>query len=90
MKKCLLIGMIIVLCCLSATAQTVYNLDSCKAMALRGNLTVQNKRLLVESATEVKKGAFTKYFPSVSAAPALRSRQATRSFSYAKLYQTFR
>lgn len=68
MKKSLLIGMVIVLCCLSATAQTVYSLDSCKAMALRGNLTVQNKRLLVESAAEVKKGAFTKYFPSVSAA----------------------
>ena len=54
MKKCVLIWMVTVLCCLSATAQTVYSLDSCKAMALRGNLTVQNKRLLVESATEVK------------------------------------
>lgn len=51
----------------SATAQTVYTLDSCKAIAVRGNLTLQNKKLAVESAKELKKEAYTKYFPNVTA-----------------------
>lgn len=50
-----------------ANAQTIYTLDSCKEMARRGNLTIQNKKLAVESAKELKKEAFTKYFPNVTA-----------------------
>lgn len=52
---------------LSANAQAVYTLDSCKAMASRDNLTVQNKRLAVEAARQQKMEVFTKFFPTVSA-----------------------
>ena len=43
------------------------SLDSCKALALRNNLEIKNAALDVEAAQEVKKQAFTKYFPNVSA-----------------------
>ncbi len=42
------------------------SLDSCKALALRNNLEIKNAALDVEAAQEVKKQAFTKYFPIVS------------------------
>lgn len=42
-------------------------LDSCKALALQNNLEIKNAALDVEAAQEVKKQAFTKYFPNVSA-----------------------
>ena len=42
------------------------SLDSCKALALRNNLEIKNAALDVEAAQEVKKQAFTKYFPNVS------------------------
>ncbi|MBQ4355956.1 MAG: TolC family protein [Bacteroidales bacterium] len=67
MKRWSLILSLLLSTMMVVDAQTVYTLDSCKAMALRSNLTVQNKRLAEESAREVKKAAFTKYFPSVSA-----------------------
>ena len=40
-------------------------LDSCKALALRNNVAARNADLQVEAAREVKKQAFTKYFPNV-------------------------
>lgn len=51
---------------LALSAQTL-TLDSCKALALRNNLTLKNAALDVAAAQEVKKQAFTKYFPNVSA-----------------------
>ena len=51
---------------LALSAQTL-TLDSCKALALQNNLTLKNAALDVEAAQEVKKQAFTKYFPNVSA-----------------------
>ena len=51
---------------LALSAQTL-SLDSCKALALQNNLTLKNAALDVEAAQEVKKQAFTKYFPNVSA-----------------------
>ena len=68
MKKVVFLFTVIVLLTFTVSAQSVYSLDSCKAMAARGNLTVQNGQLAIESAREVKKQAFTKFFPSVSAA----------------------
>jgi outer membrane protein len=65
-KKSLFI-IILLLVALSVQAQTIYSLDSCKAMALHNNLTIQNKRLSIDAAQQVKKEAFTKYFPSISA-----------------------
>ena len=41
-------------------------LDSCKVLALRNNAAVKNAALDVAAAQEVKKQAFTKYFPNVS------------------------
>lgn len=43
------------------------SLDSCKALALQNNLTLKNAAADVAAAQEVKKQAFTKYFPNVSA-----------------------
>ena len=48
-------------------AQNHYTLEQCKALALQNNAEVKNKELSVESAQEVKKAAFTKYFPEVEA-----------------------
>ena len=66
-KKHLLLLLFLLPAVLSVKAQTAYTLDSCKAMAARDNLTVQNKRLEVEAAKQLKKEVFTKFFPSVSA-----------------------
>ncbi len=44
-----------------------YTLEQCKTLALQNNAEVKNKVLGVESAQEVKKAAFTKYFPEVEA-----------------------
>lgn len=52
--------------CVTITAQTL-SLDSCKALAMRNNATVRNASLDVEAAREVKKQAFTKFFPQVTA-----------------------
>ena len=63
----LLLLFLLVMSALSCHAQAVYTLDSCKAMAVRDNLTVQNQRLAVEAARQQKMEVFTKFFPSVSA-----------------------
>ncbi|MGV8137934.1 MAG: efflux RND transporter permease subunit [Mangrovibacterium sp.] len=42
-----------------------YTLDQCKVLALQNNAEVKNKALSIESAQELKKAAFTKYFPQV-------------------------
>ena len=63
----LLLLFLLAMSALSCHAQAVYTLDSCKAMATRDNLTVQNQRLAVEAARQQKMEVFTKFFPSVSA-----------------------
>ena len=47
------------------TAQSL-SLDSCKQSAMQHNATILNAKLDVTAAQEVKKQAFTKYFPNVS------------------------
>ena len=65
--------LLILLGCVAVNAQRIpidscmLSLDSCKALALRNNLTLKNAALDVAAAEEVKKQAFTKYFPNVSA-----------------------
>jgi len=49
-----------------ATAQSL-SLDSCKHLALKNNAQVRNKMIDVQSSEQVKKAAFTKYFPQVQA-----------------------
>ena len=52
---------------LSIRAQETYNLEQCKAMALKNNTKALNSRLSLEVAEQTKKNAFTNYFPSISA-----------------------
>ncbi len=65
--------LLILLGCVAVNAQRIpidscmLSLDSCKALALRNNLTLKNAALDVAAAEEVKEQAFTKYFPNVSA-----------------------
>ncbi len=48
--------------------QQAYTLDQCKQMAVQNNTKIKNGILETEASRQVKKAAFTKYFPSVSAA----------------------
>lgn len=58
---------IILIIPISELAAQPLTLDSCKAFALRNNVTVQNALLDVRAAEQVKKQALTKYFPTVNA-----------------------
>lgn len=60
-----------VLCCANirmASAQKAYTLDECVQKALTNNVRVKNAQNELAMAQEDSKEAFTKYFPSVSAA----------------------
>ncbi len=60
---------IIVALMTSATtySQTTLTLEQSKSLALKNNKAVQNTSLEIEAAQQVKKNAFTNYFPKVSA-----------------------
>ncbi|MBN2530831.1 MAG: TolC family protein [Deltaproteobacteria bacterium] len=45
----------------------VYTLKSCKAYALKNNRKIKEKKIELEAAEQVKKDAFTNYFPKVEA-----------------------
>jgi outer membrane protein TolC/preprotein translocase subunit SecF len=49
------------------SAQSNYTLEQCKTLALKNNIQIKNKVLDIESSKEIKKSAFTKYFPQVEA-----------------------
>ena len=53
----------------SAWSQNL-TLDSCKAYALENNHRVKEGRLELEASEQVKKGAFTHYFPTINAGAA--------------------
>jgi len=53
--------------CLPIRAQEIFTLEKCKELALKNNTQVLNSRLALEAADQLKKEAFTKYFPSVNA-----------------------
>ncbi len=48
-------------------AQNNYSLEQCKNLALQNNVQVKNKKLDIEVSEQVKRAAFTKYFPQVDA-----------------------
>jgi len=50
-----------------ALSAQVLSLDSCKALALENNKKLKEAQLEVEASKQVKKSAFTKYFPNISA-----------------------
>ena len=52
---------------LSVEAQCSLTLEECSQLALENNARMKNARLDVKGAEEVRKEAFTKYFPSISA-----------------------
>ncbi|MCE5346459.1 MAG: TolC family protein [Bacteroidales bacterium] len=47
-------------------AQTGYSLDQCKKLALENNNQVKNSNLELLASKQIKKSAFTSYFPKVS------------------------
>lgn len=48
-------------------AQNKYSLEQCKTLALQNNNLVGNGNLEIEASKQIKKAAFTNYFPKVSA-----------------------
>lgn len=52
---------------LEATAQNLYSLDDCVAMALENNRKSINAKNDVRAAVELHREAFTKYFPEIAA-----------------------
>ncbi|SHN21443.1 Outer membrane protein TolC [Cyclobacterium lianum] len=67
MKKNILIASLFFLSFFSANAQTYLTLEESKALALKNNKALQNSTLETEAAKQVKKNAYTNYFPKVSA-----------------------
>ena len=66
MKTNLLISFFLCGTVLSAGAQTL-TLEECREAALEHNRTLRNSRLDLEAAVRTRRGAFTRYFPQVSA-----------------------
>ena len=66
MKKVLTIGMLAA-SLLSAEAQQLLTLDSCRAMALRNNKQMGISKLKQDIATNTRKALRTKYLPKLSA-----------------------
>jgi outer membrane protein TolC len=59
---------IFLLCCPVIAAAQGYTLEQCIDMALKNNYLLRNSRLDYEMAEQIVKEAYTKFFPSVSAA----------------------
>lgn len=59
---------LIIISALPMTAQERLSLEQCRELALKNNVAVRNSALQVGVAKEVRKEAFTKYFPNISAA----------------------
>ncbi|HEX2968758.1 MAG TPA: efflux RND transporter permease subunit, partial [Bacteroidales bacterium] len=51
----------------SAFSQNSYSLEQCRTLALENNTRIKNAGLEVQASQQMKKEAFTKYFPSISA-----------------------
>ncbi len=67
MKPAILTIAVLLVASSSLFAQNTFSLEQCKEMALTNNAAVKNKIIDIESAEEVKKAAYTKYFPQVEA-----------------------
>lgn len=67
MKKHLLF-ILTVIGAISINAQQTLSLDQCRELALKNNVAIRNSTLKTEVAREIRKEAFTKYFPNISAA----------------------
>lgn len=63
----LIIGTIALLTTLEGYSQTTLSLEECKSLALKNNVKTTSCSLELEAAKEMKKSAYTNYFPKVSA-----------------------
>lgn len=52
---------------LQAEAQNQYGLEDCKKIAIENNRKLKNSQLEIQASQQLKKEAFTNYFPTVSA-----------------------
>jgi len=59
--------LIVVLCANQLFAQRVLTLEESKQLALQNNAQSKNSRLEIEASKQIKKSAFTNYFPNISA-----------------------
>lgn len=60
--------MICAFCCAGTlSAQEVLTLDRCRELALQHNIAIRNSQLQSQAAKEVRREAFTKYFPQINA-----------------------
>ncbi|MCK3683081.1 TolC family protein [Maribellus sp. YY47] len=67
MQKIIIVVMYMLGVSFHGYAQTQLTLEKSKSLALQNNANVKNSTLELEAAREIKKNAFTKYFPSMSA-----------------------
>ena len=51
----------------NVSSQNKYSLEQCKMLALQNNALARNSNLEIEASKQVKKAAFTNYFPKISA-----------------------
>jgi outer membrane protein TolC len=66
-KSALMIALMIFGLSTAVSAQNKYSLEQCKTLALQNNARIKNSQLELEASKQVKKAAFTNYFPKVSA-----------------------
>ncbi|RJP67915.1 MAG: TolC family protein [Ignavibacteriales bacterium] len=59
--------LITAICSTQLFAQKVLTLDESKQLALQNNIKAKNSKLEIEASQQIKKSAFTNYFPSISA-----------------------
>ncbi len=62
-----LILLIVIMSAPGLFSQKLLTLDESKQLALQNNVLTKNSRLEIEASAQTKKGAFTKYFPNISA-----------------------
>ncbi|HML65151.1 MAG TPA: TolC family protein [Dysgonomonas sp.] len=62
-----MLGLILFSCPLQIKAQNQYGLEDCKRIAIENNRKLKNSQLEIKASQQLKKEAFTNYFPSVSA-----------------------
>ncbi|MDE6785495.1 MAG: TolC family protein [Muribaculaceae bacterium] len=67
MKKYIII-IVTLISAASMNAQETLSLEQCRELALKNNVSIRNSVLQLGVAKEVRKEAFTKYFPNISAA----------------------
>ncbi len=66
MKRYILISILFAAAVFSLSAQRVLTLDECRELAIQNNVAIRNSSLTTLAAKEIRKQAFTKYFPNIS------------------------